>query len=148
MTAPFAHLSERTIDFGKGLNPFLEESASVVNGFSDSPRHFKVFRKIRELLTDHSIHTLENPEHPFNRFGTYQDEPKSISAIEEATREAFPNRQDRDIFTSIFHVSGIYNDDLWEIMDCYWYYVKCCLGIPQEDDEEEDLEWNNPNRHW
>lgn len=133
---PFAEFARVQIDFGTGLNSFMEESSEIIARFSDSRRHRRVLCAVRdELLATKGLH-LSHYAHPFNLYTTVnKSETAALRAISQAICGMFQERRDRDAVVSLFHSSGAYRDDLMELLDGYWEYMDTCLGLEDSDSD-------------
>ena len=140
METPFAELANCQIDFGMGLNQFLDESSEIIVRFSDSRRHQRVLRTVRDELISDKGTRLNHREHPFNRYTTVDKEDAiALRNLCNVIRGMFQERGDRDAVVSFFHSGGAYYDDLFELLDLYWEYMDTCLGLEDSDDDDESV---------
>ena len=133
---PFAEFDSGQIDFGIGLNTFMEESSEIIARFSDSRRHRRVLCVVREELLATKGVNLNHHAHPFNLYTTVnKTENSALRALSQAICEMFQERRERDAVVSLFHSSGAYRDELMELLDSYWEYMDTCLGLDDSDSD-------------
>lgn len=130
-TVPFfSGYANCMIDFGKGINAFMDDSNEIIAEYS-TPRYMDVgvvLRCIKHTLLDNGRKRLDDPCHPFNKYADVEASDSVL--IRRLARDIMDKIQEarlRNAVLSLFHSGGVNRDCLDTLMECWWEYVDKCI---------------------
>lgn len=124
------------------FNLFRDKADAFAALFHDpepGDRYTVLTRRIVALLTDGHGYPIDHPDHPIQKFGI-PDHDDNLTRLVLQLNDDFQGSPIRHLILAFFHSSGLYREEMDDLMEAFDLYARTCLGIEDEDEDENENE--------
>ena len=126
--------------YNTAFNEFLEDVKDFKYGFVHAQQSFKtIARVIINIFISKAHLDIDDPEHPFNRYGNEQYEYDDVVKIIKADVSSQFGYVCANA-VAFFHSGGVCNADFEKLLDAFFNWIDASYSETEETYETEEVE--------